>query len=344
MAFLFLAQVSSKNVIKIKKDSFSDNAGTTMVLKRVSMYFSKKGEKVINSPNPNFKNKNTMQKNVLFYVSALCFFLSLFVYDPAAAQRRRKYKDKPPKIMKNLPQFFADDSKLPDYLKNIYKRDASRIAIRLLNQELRLSKQTVKIPEELVQAVYNALVVVRTSDYNAVNKIANTYNIRTFPVPNVESIILVFQHDDDRLASLRRSHGGSLDDPELSELLREYNLHIRKLVYLDEERAGMVVQAEAPINVPALAYRFFLQEGIGSIEEVMPYGDGNDISMARTRDGWDLTYSVRFGNCVNQCQKRHDWKFSVSEEGDVAYHGEEGHVIPPWVTPAAHLPKDILKK
>lgn len=284
-----------------------------------------------------------MQKNFLFYFSTLCFIFSLFMVKPADAQRRRKGKDKPPKIMKDLPSFFADDSKLPDYLKQVYKRDASRIAIRLLNEELRLSKQTVKIPEELVQAVYNALIVVRTSDYAAVDQISKKYNIRSFPVPNVENIILVFQHDDERLMRMKQRREASIDDPNLDNILRKHNLEIMQLAYLDEERAGMVLQAREPINIPALAYQFFIDEGVGSIEEVMPYGDGNDIQVKRTRDGWDMVYSVRFGNCVNQCQKQHNWNFSVSEEGDVAYHGEEGQVIPPWLRPAAHLPKDVLK-
>jgi hypothetical protein len=285
-----------------------------------------------------------MQKNFLFYFSTLCFICSLFITNPTDAQRGRNKKNKSPKIMKDLPSFFADDSKLPDYLKEIYKRDASRIAIRLLNQELRLSKQTVKIPEELVQAVYNALVVIRTSDYAAVDEISKTYNIRTFPIPNVENIILVFQHDDERLMRMKQRREATIDDEDLDQILKKYDLQIMQLAYLDEERAGMVLQAREPINVPALAYQFFIDEGVGSIEEVMPYGDGNDIDVQRTRDGWDMVYSVRFGNCVNQCQKQHNWRFSVSEEGDVAYHGEDGQVIPPWVRPAAHLPKDVLEQ
>jgi len=270
--------------------------------------------------------------------------LGLLTASPADAQRRRESAEKPPKIMEDLPAFFVSDERLPDYLKAVYKRDATRIAVRLLNKELRLSKQTVMVPEELVQALYNALIAVRSSDFNAVDSIASKYNVRSFPVPNVENIILVFQHDDPRLETIKKQRRDTLDDPNLNNIIRQYDLYISKMSYLDEERVGLILQTRQPVNVPALAYRFFTSEGIGSIEEVLPYGDGNDINIERTKNGWNMTYSVKFGNCINQCQKSHDWKFQVSNEGEVAYLGSQGHVIPPWLGPLAHLPKDELKK
>ena len=88
--------------------------------------------------------------------------------------------------MKDLPQFFVNDNDLPPYLQQIYRRDAARLSLRLINQEQRLSKQTVDIPDELVDAVYNALVAVRlsskgSSTKTAIDTIAETYNVRTFP-------------------------------------------------------------------------------------------------------------------------------------------------------------------
>ena len=284
-----------------------------------------------------------MKNKVFTCLGCLCFICSLLFSHSADAQRKNNKKDGTPTILKDLPSFFVNDNRLPDYLKDVYKRDAARIAIRLLNKEQRLSKQTVIVPEELVEAVYNAMVAVRISDYNAIDTIAAKYNVRSFPVPNVENIILVFEHDDERLENLKRRRQDSLDDPEFNALMRKYDLKIARLAYLDEERAGMVLFAHNPINIPALAYQMFMIEGIGSIEEVLPYGDGNDIEIERTKTGWDLTYSVKFGNCTNQCQKRHDWKFSVDEEGAVAYHGSSGQVIPPWIGATAHAPKDELK-
>jgi len=273
---------------------------------------------------------------VIKYLQFALIFVFLFgIAEDSFSQRKPRgprIKKNKKSILNNLPSFFVDDSHLPKYLKRIYKRDASRIAIRLMNKELRVSKQTVQIPEELVQAIYNAMVAVRTSDYEAIETVANKYYIRTFPVPNVEKIVLVAEHDAPWLTPLRQQRQDTTGSPSLNNIIREHNLTFTKMVYVDEERIALVLQSQDPMNVPALMMRFFMQEGIGSIEEVLPYGDGNDIDIQRTKEGWDIRYSLRFGNCSHQCQKAHDWNFSVSEGGDVSYAGDNGHTIPPWIT------------
>lgn len=278
----------------------------------------------------------------------LCVFCLLLTNTDATAQRK-KDKDNGGgsgelKILKDLPTFFVDDAAFPAYLKQIYKVDATRLAVRLINKEQRVAKQTVRVPEELVRAVYNALVAIRTSDYAAVDTITQQYYVRSFPVPSVESVVLLFEHDSP-IAEPVKKRQDSTGSPGINRIIREYNLVMTKMVYLDEERAGLVLNSREPINISALMHRLYMEEGVGCIEEQSPYGDGNDIVIERTAAGWDLTYSVRFGNCVNQCQKVHDWKFSVSETGEVTYNGSVGQVIPPWVSPPATAKKypDKLK-
>jgi hypothetical protein len=276
----------------------------------------------------------------------LCSLCLLFVANSADAQRRKEKDDGGGelKILKNLPTFFVDDNAFPAYLKSIYKTDATRLAVRLINKEQRVAKQTVRVPEELVRAVYNALVAVRTSEYAAIDTITQNYYIRTFPVPSVDAVILLFEHDSPIADPIKKRHD-STGSPGINRIIREYNLVMTKMVYLDEERAGLVLHSREPINISALMHRLYMEEGIGCIEEQSTYGDGNDIQVERTATGWDITYSVRFGNCVNQCQKIHDWKFAVSETGEVTYNGSFGHVIPPWVNPPTTAKKypDKLK-
>ncbi|MCH2045882.1 MAG: hypothetical protein MK212_17320 [Saprospiraceae bacterium] len=264
----------------------------------------------------------------------------LLAWGPTAeAQKRKKCKS----VMDCIPNFFVNDNQLPEYLKQVYKRDATRLAIRLLNKEQRLSQQTVDVPEELVQGVYNALIAVRVSDFSAIDSIAEMYNVRTFPVPNVENLILIAEPDAEWLQPLiqRRDSTGS---PHINNAIRKNNLALSKMVYLDEERIGLVLQARSPINIPALSMQFFTEIGVGAIEEVLPYGDGNDITIQRTKDGWEVIYSVRFGNCVSQCQKAHNWEFGVSENGEVSYVGSSGHTIPPWIRAGGGAKaKDVLK-
>ena len=287
--------------------------------------------------------------NYLSHVLLLILFLGIAEDSFAQNSRRpiRKPKKKNKKsIVNNLPPFFVDDSQLPPYLKTIYRRDAARISLRLINKELRLSQQTIQIPEELVQAVYNALVAVRTSDYGVIDTIAAQHNVRTFPVPNVEKIILVAEYDSPWLAPLNQRQD-TTGSATLNNIIREHQLVLSQLVRIDEERTALVLQSTTPINIPALMMQFFIQEGIGSIEEVLPFGDGNDIEITRTKHGWDLTYSVRFGDCSNQCQKYHNWNFTVAEDGEVSYHGSSGHTIPPWIKGSkatSKLPPDVLRR
>lgn len=281
---------------------------------------------------------------ILFFLLSLSFD-SYSQKKPRKERKIRKNQRYKKSILDNLPTFFVDDSRFPNYLKQIYKRDAARMSIRLLNEELRVSKQTIQIPEELVQAIYNAMVAVRTSDYGAVDTMANQYYVRTFPVPNVEKIVLVAEHDAPWLAPLKQRQD-TTGDVQINRIIREHNLIITKLVHLDEERVALVLQSREPINVPALMMRFFISEGIGSIEEVLPYGDGNDISIQRTKKGWDLVYSLKFGNCSLQCQKYRSWSYSIEEDGSVSYNGTSGHTIAPWITKGHEGQKypDVLAK
>ena len=45
---------------------------------------------------------------------------------------------------------------------------------------------------------------------------------------------------------------------QLNKLIRKHNLVMTKVVYLDEERAGLVLRSRAPINMPALSRHFFM--------------------------------------------------------------------------------------
>lgn len=263
---------------------------------------------------------------------------------PSKRERKiRKNKKYKKSILDNLPTFFVDDSRLPAYLKQIYKRDAARMSIRLLNKELRVSKQTIQVPEELVQAIYNAMVAVRMSNYKAVDSISQQYYIRTFPIPNVEQIVLLTDYDAPWLAPLKQRQD-STGSTSINTIIREHDLFISKLVGVDEERVALVLQSRQPINIPALMMRFFTEKGIGAIEEVLPYGDGNDISIQRTDHGWDLTYSLKFGDCSSLCQKHYHWSYSILEDGTVYYNGSTGHTIPPWISPhkASKLYPDVL--
>jgi hypothetical protein len=267
------------------------------------------------------------------YFKYLAILLAFFlVIDDAEAQRRKKKDNEcgELEIVKTLPDFFVNDNFLPMPLRRVYRQDAARLALRLIYKEQRPSCQTVEIPEELVQSIYNALVAVRVSDFAVIDTIAEKYYVRSFPTPNVQYLTLIFEHNA-AWAKPLKMRSDTTASVTINNIMRKYNLQVTKMVYMDEERAGLVLRAREPINVSALARKFFMDEGVGSIEEILPFGDGNDIDIALDAEGWLITYSVRFGNCIKECNKRYDWTFRVSTGGKVSYLGGKGDQIPPWI-------------
>lgn len=234
-----------------------------------------------------------------------------------------------PKILKNLPSFFVSDAFLSPKLKNIYRKDASRLALRLLSKEQLITHQDVVIPEILVQAVYNALIAVRVSDNPCMDSIGRLLNIRTFPIPNVNQITLIFDHDAEWAKPLKM-RADTTGSPTINGLMRQYRLTISRLAHLDDERSGLVLIAKDPLNIPALSRKFFMEEAIGCVEEMQTFGDGDDIDIALDEQGWLITYSCRFGQCLNKCNKHHDWAFRVDRSGNVKFLGSTGDPIPPW--------------
>lgn len=249
----------------------------------------------------------------------------------ASAQRRRGNDGGGElKILKDLPDFFINDAFMPNKLKTIYRKDAARIALRFVDKEQKATNQTVEIPEQLVNAVYNALVAVRVSDVPAVDTVATKLGLRTFSNPNTNTITLIFEHDADWAKPLKM-RADSTARYSINKIMRKYGLMVSKVVSLDEDRSGLVLISKEPVNIQALSRKFFLEEGIGCIEEIQPFGDGNDITMELGSDGWSITYSCKFGKCLEKCDKHYDWKFKVSRGGQVTYLGSKGDVIPPWI-------------
>lgn len=282
------------------------------------------------------KNRLNMKKYTTHIIKrlgimALSLLVLLCATQDASAQRRRGNDGGGElKILKDLPDFFINDGFMPNKLKSIYRKDAARIALRFVDKEQKATNQTVEIPEQLVNAVYNALVAVRVSDVPAVDTVATKLGLRTFSNPNTNTITLIFEHDADWAKPLKM-RADSTARYSINKIMRKYSLMVSKVVSLDEDRSGLVLISKEPVNIQALSRKFFLEEGIGCIEEIQPFGDGNDITMELGTDGWTITYSCKFGKCLEKCDKHYDWKFKVSRGGQVTYLGSKGDVIPPWI-------------
>lgn len=273
--------------------------------------------------------------NFLSRALFLCVLLVAMLQENASAQRPagRSTGTADLQILKKIKSFdfFVNDEFLAPPLKKLYRRDAVRIALRLIDKEQRIAQQSVDVPEDLRKAIYNALVAVRLSELPQIDTIAVKYNIRTFQNPETDFITLIFEHDAEWAKPIKQFRSDTTANPSINALMRRYSLNITKLANLDDERAGLVLKAKEPINMAALARLFFLEQGIGSIEQMQTFGDGNDITMDLDAEGWIITYSVKFGDCLTTCKKKYEWKFRVSMGGKVTFMKGGGDVIPPWV-------------
>lgn len=284
--------------------------------------------------------KNPTSTTLLLY-GCLFFSTLLFQLPEMEAQRRGGRRTLPNQeltILKDVPCWFVNDNSLSKAEKKRYKADATRLALRLINKKQQVAEQTVRVPDELVQQLYTVLVAVRTSEHTVLDTIVKRYKIHTFPTPELKQLVLVVPLSAVWLQPLLEGED-TTGHVAINALIKEYQLVKTRLTYLDEEHTGLVLQALEPLNMAALSLAFFKQAGVGSMTPTTLWGDGNDIALTRLKEGWEIVYQVRFGNCSEQCQKIHEWTFRVIEGGEVTYLGESGSTIPPWIMPARQAPR-----
>ena len=80
----------------------------------------------------------------------------------------------------------------------------------------------------------------------------------------------------------------------------------------------------------ALSNEFYNIEGVGEIDLGVPTIAGNDIKIERIANGWILEYILQFGSYSDKA-KKHVWKYSVTDDGQVNFISETGDPIPTWM-------------
>jgi hypothetical protein len=220
------------------------------------------------------------------------------------------------------------DVSLSDSLRAVYRTDAGRLALRRVQEEEGKAAQQVRLPDPLVESLYNALLHVHASeDLDGRDTVVEQHRIHTYPTRSVHEVSVTPEEPpsswiDAWKAGQRLTGNGAVD-----RLLREYDLQLHEYnVYSQFESARL--RSETPLNTLALSDRF---EGIGGVKYADPggfIGDGNDIEATLSGNFVELGYSVGFGDCPAGCGNRHYWTFRVFESGRVAFRGESGDPLP----------------
>lgn len=213
----------------------------------------------------------------------------------------------------------ASDEHLGDPERAAYEEDAVRLALRRLEEIGSPALMEVYPPAVLVDGLYDALMLVTLFDHPAKDSVAG---IHTFPVPETREI-LVGVDSTAAWVDAWRSGIAETGNPAVDDLMTTYGLEPDRFY---EWAIGhyAVLRAGAPLNATALATLFRSIDGVLAAETNRMGGDGNDIR-ARPRDGgWQLDYSVGFGDCPAGCINRHTWSFVVDGDGVVRYIGSSG--------------------
>lgn len=220
---------------------------------------------------------------------------------------------------------------LSNYKQSKYKKDATRLALRLAAADAAYTDLEVKVPKQTVESIYEALVAVHTSGLKPANVVTEMHKLHTFPVPSVDNFFVVYKRNSSWAMPLRLGDN-STDSEEINHLLEQYGLEIDRHVEWDEEHNSFNVRAKESINIAPIAKAFSAIDGIVLVDLLKPEGDGNDIEAKKTSKGWELSYMIKFDSCISGCKKRHTWTFEVDNNNKVNFLGEAGDTLPEWMT------------
>jgi len=121
------------------------------------------------------------------------------------------------------------------------------------------------------------------------------------------------------------------ESAEINDLLDEYDLVIQNHQKWTEEEDIIIIRSKSPLNMAALANEFYNIKGVEEIDLGIPEIGGNDITINRMADGWEVSYILRFGAYVDGQGKNHTWKYKAMDSGDVKFLEETGDPIPDWM-------------
>ena len=191
------------------------------------------------------------------------------------------------------------------YQQSKYRRDATRLALRLRSKDQSYHEMGPEAPSDMVESIYSALVAVHQSELKAAKLITNTHKLHTFPNPSVDRFFVVYKKEAAWATPLRLGDN-STNSEKINKLLSEYGLVIDKHVEWDDEHNSFNVRATSSLNMAPIAQQFSSFQDIVLVDLLLPNGDGNDITIKKISSGWELSYVIKFDSCIIWlCQTRH---------------------------------------
>lgn len=219
---------------------------------------------------------------------------------------------------------------LSKYVQKKYKKDAVRLALRLISSKDNFKALDIDLPNKTVNSIYQALVAIHESNLPEAELVTKSHKLHTFPAPTVDRFFLIYERKAEWSKPLRLG-AMETESKKINALLEKYGLVIDRNSEWDEEHNSLHIRANEPLNISRLVEEFKKVNGVVKIDLLQPDGDGNDIEIKATDAGWMVNYILKFDSCIHGCKKRHFWSFEVNHEGQVIFLGEYGDDLPDWM-------------
>lgn len=213
----------------------------------------------------------------------------------------------------------ADDSNIPDSIKNVIKIDAAILSLRDVIKDPESKYKLVEIPPDLIDLYYRGLVhIYNAMKYSPNNKINS---IHIFPNPPVFGIAVLIDTTYEWTKAWKRGERLT-GNAQIDVLMGKYNLQLNSCRY----DAASIFSLQ-PINTYALSNKFLGISGVRTSEPNSYIGGGDDIR-AEIKDPYLLyVFTVGWGDCPSGCINRHYWDVAVEYNGNVIFLREYGDPI-----------------
>ena len=163
---------------------------------------------------------------------------------------------------------------------------------------------TVALPQDLVQNLYQSLVQVRESEHGGLVE-----GIHTFPVFSTHEISVAADTAVTWTDAWRRGDVVTGFAP-IDEPVARYGLALAGYADYPWADSGRL-RSDEPVNTVALARQFESVAGVRYAEPGVFGGDGDDVEAVRVEGGWRLDFSRGTGDCLAGCIQRTHWTFRV---------------------------------
>ncbi len=223
----------------------------------------------------------------------------------------------------------ADDSTVPESLRNEYWEDAAWLALQKAETIGGKPGEEIEFPSGLVQTLYNALIhIYNASEFPATDSVVNIYKIHTYNWFYTSNFGIFAIGVDTTIPWVKKWQQGQTltGNPRIDHLFNCFDL---SLGYFDDSRAEAILVETRPVNVSALPERFEGIEGVRYADMGSHnIGEGYDIAAETGNNYWQLDYSAACGDCWVGCALRHFWRFKVYSDGQVEFIGGWGPPVP----------------